>query len=115
MVFHFPTSHASELVFTLHFDPLLITLDDRRVGRTTTQYWTTFAGFGNPNSVGTVNWPRFVAGNNEQSLFLSANTTAITNFYKAQCDLWDTVSDVPPRDSELAFLESNLQMILSKI
>ena len=109
-------SHASELVYTLHFSPLHITLDDRRTAKSTTAYWTNFASSGDPNSVLETRWPRFIAGSSEVSFFLSANSTAVNSFYPVQCDLWDTVSHIPPRDSKFADISAKyLAELVSKV
>lgn len=107
--------HASELVFTLNFTPLHITLEDRRVGRSVNNYWTSFASNGNPNAEGEVEWPQFVVGAKEQSFLLKANFTLTDNLYQAECNLWDTVSDIPPRDSFALDVSDSWKMLQEKL
>jgi len=87
----FGVCHASEMIYTLRYRPLLVEPSDITVCNAAVGYWTRMSTNHNPNEIGFVQWQPFEAGDEEKTLLFKPLLEMVTNLHKDECDLWDTV------------------------
>jgi para-nitrobenzyl esterase len=95
--FPYGAAHASELqyLFDLRkaFPTTPFTADQQQLADTMVQYWTAFAGNGDPNQTGTPNWLAFsIAGRDMQSLVPPTPQNEVNFASEHKCAFWDAAS-----------------------
>ncbi|HKD78099.1 MAG TPA: carboxylesterase family protein [Candidatus Angelobacter sp.] len=94
--FPYGAAHASELQYLFGVRPTVptapLSADQQQLAGNMVEYWTAFAANGNPNHLGTPNWPAFsVVGEEIQSLVPTpVNETTFAIDHK--CAFWDAAS-----------------------
>ena len=85
--------HAAEIPFVFHSLPAQaeFTSDEEELSKSMVKYWTNFARFGDPNSLGSTNWPLYDANEDRHLEFQLGSIEEGRNLSKDNCDFWDSI------------------------